>query len=195
MTTTTATRTRRPASVTATIAALGVLGVSALGGGVEMLAFRHGNAYVPAEWLEEIPLVDSYVVPGVILGGVFGVGSLVTGLGVLRRRPSRMSRFIEQATRRHWSWGLTVALGVAFAAWLATEAALIGGPGPEATTDERVTAYATRGVFYAVAAALLTMPHTRGVRRHLDRTPSGRAVTPRSVDAAASGSGPEEARR
>lgn len=79
------TRVRRPRAVVSLLALLIFLGLTALGGGVELLLFPEGNEFVSPEWLEEIPWVDSYVVPGLILSTVFGLGSLVVAYGVARR--------------------------------------------------------------------------------------------------------------
>jgi hypothetical protein len=157
---------RRPAAVTATVGVLLALGVSALGGGIEMLVFRDGGRYLPSEWLDEIPLVDSYVAPGLVLGTVFGAGSLGTAVGMLQQRRRRAWHAVERATGRHWSWASTVALGVGFTGWLSVEIALLGGP-RALDAEERAAGYATYAVFGSVAAALLTLPHTRAVRRHL----------------------------
>jgi hypothetical protein len=59
------------------------LGVTALGGGVEMVVFRAGNSHLPCAWLDSIPLVDSWPVPGLVLGLGFGVGLLVTAYALL----------------------------------------------------------------------------------------------------------------
>jgi hypothetical protein len=77
----------RPPLVTTAIVVLWFLGLTALGGSIGF--FADIGMRDPA-WLEEIPLVVNYAVPGLVLGLGFGVGSLVTAYG-LTRRP-------------HWSW-------------------------------------------------------------------------------------------
>lgn len=42
-----------------------------------MLLFPQGNAFVPGAWLDGVPVGDSWVLPGLVLGGVFGVGGVV----------------------------------------------------------------------------------------------------------------------
>ncbi len=74
--------TDRPRSVLATTGLLGFLGVSATGGGITLVG---GSAAPPDHWLPEFPAVDSWVVPGMVLGLGFGLGSLVTAYGMARR--------------------------------------------------------------------------------------------------------------
>ena len=67
---------RRPATVVAVLVLLVFLGLTALGGGIEMILFPSGNQYVPGEWLEGIPWIESWLVPGLVLSIGFGLGSL-----------------------------------------------------------------------------------------------------------------------
>lgn len=176
---------RRPGSVTATIAVLGFLGVTALGGGIEMVLFRHGNTYLPVDMLDGVPLVDSFLVPGLVLGGVFGVGSLLAAVAVRRRRQVPALAWLEAATGRHWAWWATVAIGVGFALWMALEWVWLGTPWDVDTTDEAVTTWVLYGVYDAVAVALLVLPHTRSMRTHLavpDRHVQRVAARPHATD-------------
>lgn len=59
------------------------LGITAFAGGLEMLFFPHGNVYLPDDMLDRLP-VDTFVLPGLILGGVIGLSSLVVAWGMLR---------------------------------------------------------------------------------------------------------------
>lgn len=163
-------RSRRPPPVVATISVLGFLGVTAVGGGVELVVFRRGGPYTPSEWLERIPVLDTFLVPGIVLGAGFGAGSLATAYGMLRQPSSGPLRRLETRTGRHWSWGATVGLGGAFALWLLTELTLLGGPAGR-EPDDRVAASVTYAVFGSVAAALLTLPQLRSVRAHLALEP------------------------
>jgi len=158
-------RRRCPILVTVTIAVLLFLGVTALGGGIEKLANAHGGTYLPAEWLDEIPLVDSYVVPGLALGIVFGIGSLLTAVGMLRRLSCQWLGAVERVTGRHWSWAATV--GVGFVCWLTVELILLGGPESFDTAGDRITAYVMYAVFGSIALALSLLPRAGSVRDHL----------------------------
>lgn len=91
---------RRPWAVSATAGVLGFLGVSAAAGGI---ALATGQAAPPKDWLSSIPLVDSWLVPGLVLSTGFGLGSLLTAYGLLRLPSWRWLSPIERATRHHWA--------------------------------------------------------------------------------------------
>lgn len=164
---------RRPGSVRALLATLGFLGVTALGGGIEMLAFPQGNEFLPADFLDRIPVADSFILPGLVLAGVFGLGSLVVLVGALRRPRWGWLGGLERATRRHWSWAATLALGFGFLAWMAIEITWLGAPWESPPGEDRTFAYLLYGIYLTVAALLLALPWARGVRRYL-----GGNVTP-----------------
>jgi hypothetical protein len=155
---------RRPWPVTATAAMAGFVGVTAVGGGVEMLRFPHGNQFVPGAWLDGIPVIGSWVVPGLVLGGVFGGGGLATAYGLLRRPRWRACDSLERWSGRHWSWLASVGLGTGLAAWVAVEVALIPQRSP-------IEAFYT-----ALAAGLVVLPLQRRSREHL-RVPAGQRGT------------------
>lgn len=149
---------RRPRLVTATAAAAGFVGVTALGGGVEMLLFPRGNQFVPGAWLADVPLIDSWVLPGLVLGVGFGVGGVVTAYGLLRRPRWRAADRLQRRTGRHWSWLAALALGAGLAGWVLLEVAFI----PQRSPIELLYA--------ALAAALIVLPLQRSVREHLTQT-------------------------
>ena len=148
---------RRPATVITALALLGFLGLTALGGGIEMILFPAGNQYVPGEWLEGIPWIESWLVPGLVLGIGFGLGSLFVGFGLLRRPRWRWISAISGRTGHHWSWIGAIVLGAGLALWIVLEVLLI----PERSVIEAVYA------FVAVALiALALAPSTRTYLRH-----------------------------
>lgn len=69
------------------VAILLLLGVGALAGGIALVAKPDGSVMqFDVKLLAGSPFTD-FVVPGLILGGIFGIGSFVTaGLGVARFR-------------------------------------------------------------------------------------------------------------
>jgi hypothetical protein len=160
-------RARRPGVVTATIWVLGFLGITALAGGLEMLVFVRGNPYLPASMLDEVPLLDTWLLPGLALAFVFGIGSLIGMWGMARQPKVRPLAAIERRTSTHWSWAWTVAVGYAFTAWMAIEIALLGFPWEATDTAEAITAWVLYGIYVTVALLLLGLPRTRGVRDHL----------------------------
>ena len=164
---------RRPVVVTVLVAVLAFLGVTALGGGVEMVLLRNGNDYLPITVIEGVAIVETFLLPGLVLGGVFGLGSLVAAIGVGRRPPVTSLSNVERWTGRHWSWALTVLLGIGFATWMLLEWVWLGTPwAGDATASERATTWALYGIYDAVAIALLVLPHLAGVRQHLARRKS-----------------------
>ena len=150
------TATRRPWSATVAVVVLTFLGFSALPSGALMVV--GGTDVFPAEWVDDIPLLDSLVLPGVVLLLVFGVGSLVTAYGVWRRPRRPALRGLERATGHHWSWSALLAIGVGHAVWIGLEYAVFW-PG--------TFLMATYG---AVALALIGLALTPAVRGWL-RTP------------------------
>jgi hypothetical protein len=76
---------------------------------------------MPAAWMERVPLLSDWLVPGVVLAVWFGLGSLLAAMGLLMlfRLPG-LSR-LERATRHHWSWSMTIALGATQMAWIGIE--------------------------------------------------------------------------
>lgn len=160
-------RHRRPGSVTATIWVLGFLGVTALAGGLEMLVFVRGNVYLPASMLDQVPLLDTWLVPGLVLTFAFGVGGLVGAWGIARQPRVRQLAMVERRTSTHWSWAWTVAVGYAFTAWMTVEIALLGFPWEATDTTGEVSAWVLYGIYVTVALLLLVLPRTRGVRDHL----------------------------
>lgn len=111
----------RPWSVTTAIALLLALGVGAVGGGAAMIFGVGGDSLLPDEYLEDLPLIINWVVPGLILAVGFGFGSLVTAYGVWRRPRWQWAQRLARFTRFHWSWPATVVLGVAQVVWISIE--------------------------------------------------------------------------
>lgn len=160
-------RDRRSGVVTALIRVLGFLGVTALAGGLEMLVFVRGNPYLPASMLDEVPLLDTWLLPGLALTVVFGAGGLIGMWGMARQPQLRPLATIERRTSTHWSWAWTVAVGYAFTAWMTIEIALLGFPWEAADSAGEVTAWVLYGIYVTVALLLLVLPRTRAVRDHL----------------------------
>jgi hypothetical protein len=89
-----------------------VLGVGALAGGLALLARPDGSVmHFDVGLLEGSPFAD-YTIPGLILGGLFGVGSLaVAGMGLAHQRIAPFLAF---------------AIGCAQMIWIVVELAIIG---------------------------------------------------------------------
>lgn len=145
--------TRRSASVLAMVGVLLFVGTTAAAGGVALVS---GAAAPPIEWLEQVPLVDTWTVPGIVLGAGFGLGSLVAVYGVLRRPRWPWLAPVERLTRHHWSWLATLLIGLGHIAWIALELIYL----PESSV-------LLQAVYGGVGVVLVVLPMTAPVRRYL----------------------------
>lgn len=89
-----------------------------------------------------------------VLGIGFGMGSLLTAYGMLRRPRWPWLRFAERLTHHHWSWIATILIGLCHLAWIAVE--LIYLPHPSAL----------QAVYGIVGVALLLLPMHPAVREY-----------------------------
>jgi hypothetical protein len=142
---------RRPAAVWTLAVLLVLLGVSAVGGGTAMLF----GFTPPDSWLDDIPMVAGWTIPGLVLALVFGAGSLITAYGVLRRPSWAGMSVVERWTGQHWSWTSGLLLGLGQVVWIALELAYL----PETSVLQVV--YGTTGLL------LVLLPALPAVRRHL----------------------------
>lgn len=80
-----------------------LLGLGALAGGIALVARPDGSVmHMPVSLLSGSPFAD-YLVPGLILGGLFGIGSFVVAtLGVLRWRIAPFLAFAIGAGQMIW---------------------------------------------------------------------------------------------
>ena len=154
-------RRTRPAAVRVTVGLLVFLGLSAAAGGFVMTTGLGGEEVrPPQEWLDAIPLVSSWVVPGLVLGVGFGVGSLVTAWGMVRHPRWPALRPVERWTGEHWSWAAALALGAGQVVWIGLELVYL----PAVSWFQPL--------YGAVGLALVAAPMTRSARTAL-RVPHG----------------------
>jgi hypothetical protein len=119
----------RPPAVVVLISVLLFLGVTALAGGTAMVFELGGDqVMIPSEWLDSIPIVHSWLIPGLVLGLGFGVGSLLTGYGMLRRVRWGWLVFLERWTGQHWSWIAAIVLGLGHVVWIGLELVYLPEP-------------------------------------------------------------------
>lgn len=146
--------TDRHASVWVTFGLLVFLGVSGLFGGTGLVFGIWGLQLIPREPLDRIPFIDSWLVPGLVLLVVFGLGSLTAAYGIRRKPAWSWLEVVRRLTGQHWSWAATVLLGLGQIAWLLIEWIYIG-------MSPLLVIYG------AVGAALVTLPLLGAVRRYL----------------------------
>jgi hypothetical protein len=138
-----------------TIGLLMFLGVSGLFGGIGLIFGLWGMDAIPRESLDRIPLIDSWLVPGVVLVVGFGLGSLIAAYGVLRLPPWPHFAAAGWPAGRHWSWPATILLGLGQLAWLLVEFLYVG---PSLLL----------ALYGVVGVALTVLPTLLPVRRYLD---------------------------
>lgn len=136
---------RRPTVVSATVGLLAFLGVSAVGGGVGLVS---GWTAPPDAWLDRIPLVSTWLVPGLVLGLGFGIGSLVTAFGMLSRPRWSWLGGVERLTRHRWPWAAAVLIGAGLVGWIALELVYL----PQASVLQAI--YGTNGLLLLIAPML-----------------------------------------
>jgi hypothetical protein len=98
-----------------------LLGIGALGGGAFLIIDPTGASM---QWsltmLEHAPFRD-FLIPGLILGIVFGIGSFVALWAVWFRPTWSLGTALTGFTGEHWSWSLTFAIGLGQVIWIVTE--------------------------------------------------------------------------
>lgn len=103
---------RRPAALWLLMITILFQAFSGIGGGIGLLIDPSGSTIgIPQEWLQG-SVFQNYLVPGLILFIVLGVGPLFVLIGLWK-------------TRR-WGWTGSVLLGVALIIWIAVEILVIG---------------------------------------------------------------------
>lgn len=156
----TATRTvsqPRPVPIAWISALLLILGLGATAGGAAMIFGVGSSTMLPNEYLETVPLIDSWVIPGLVLMVGFGIASLIATYGVLQRPHWRWFDGIERMTGHHWSWIATIAIGVGHVIWIGLEFVFIPFSWLMPT-------------FGLIGLALGLLPFTAQARRYLRRS-------------------------
>lgn len=133
----------RPAALYALVGVLAFQGLSGLAGGYGLIVDPSGRAVgIPAAWLQGSPFAD-YLVPGVVLFTLLGIGPLIVIYGLW--------------TRRAWSWTASLLVALALVVWLGVEIAVIGYQGEPPL----------QAIYGVVAAALIVLSLLSPVRDHL----------------------------
>ena len=96
-------RPRRGPAGWIAIAALILLGIGATAGGIALVWKPDGSVmHMPLAYLDDSPFSD-YLIPGLILGGLFGIGSLVVAaLGLMRLRIAPFLAFVIGCGQMIW---------------------------------------------------------------------------------------------
>ncbi|MGY2896505.1 hypothetical protein [Deinococcus sp. UYEF24] len=117
----------RPPSLRWLLGCLAFLGVSALFGGVVLVGSPTGAwLHIPLSVLHSSPFSD-FLIPGLILGIVFGVGSVLTVLALRLRPVWHLGTALTRFTYEHWAWSAALVLGVGQIIWIVTETVMLRG--------------------------------------------------------------------
>ncbi len=118
-------RVRRPFSLYILTGCLLFLAMGALGGGASLIADPSGSAMqMPSAWLQGTPF-GSYLVPGLFLFVIFGVGSLVAVYALWMRPKWTVLADITRGTHEHFAWVTTFVIGILLVAWIVVQYALL----------------------------------------------------------------------
>jgi hypothetical protein len=142
---------RRPFGVWLLVGLVVVLSVSAIGGGIALLLDTSGRAAGLTPGLLATAPVSTYLLPGLFLLLVFGVGGACVAWGIAHQADDERTR-----ERRHWSWHGSIVLGVTLMGWIAIQVVLI----------EHIW---LQPVMFGMGLALAGVPLLPSVRRDLRR--------------------------
>jgi hypothetical protein len=148
--------TRRPAVVTALVVVHLFLALGALAGGAALMASPKGGVIkLPISDLRGSPFSD-FLIPGLILFVVLGVGPLVVAWALLYRPPSAALAAVNPCRGEYWGWTASGVIGVGLVIWIAVEALIIP--------------YSFLQPFYgAVGVAIIVLTLTPGARAYYGR--------------------------
>lgn len=103
---------RRPIAIRILLALLLFQAFSGIGGGYGLAADPTGSAVgLDPEWLEGSPFAD-YLIPGIILLVVLGIGPVIVVVGIFRRL--------------QWAWMASLLAGLALIIWIVVEVLIVG---------------------------------------------------------------------
>lgn len=102
------------------------LGVGGLVGGAGMLAAPNGSVIgLDPVFLEPVPLLDTWLVPGLFLLFVLGVLPLLTAWAVVSAPALAWAEPLERRTHEHVAWAASLAIAVLLVTFIAYEALVI----------------------------------------------------------------------
>lgn len=114
-------RARRPRALWVLVLLLGLLGVGGLDGGLSFVTDPTGASLgAKLSWLVHTPVSD-FLLPGLFLLTVYGVGGLILAAGLITRGSPGPLRVLDRAWGHHWSWVGTIVLGGTLVLWIVYE--------------------------------------------------------------------------
>jgi hypothetical protein len=116
---------RPPLSFFLMLLLLALLGVGALGGGVFLIIDPTGaKMQWSLEALERSPF-ENYLIPGLLLLVVFGLGSFAVLLALIFRPAWSLAITLTRSTGEHWSWAAAFAIGLGQVIWIVAEVLMV----------------------------------------------------------------------
>jgi hypothetical protein len=117
----------RPAILRWLLGCLAFLGVSAAFGGIVLVLNPTGTwLQIPLSILQFSPFRD-FLIPGLLLGIVFGLGSFATLLALWFRPAWPLGTALTRFTGAHWSWSAALTIGLGQVIWIVTEVLMVRG--------------------------------------------------------------------
>ena len=130
------------------------LGVNGVVGGYLMLNDPYGAPMgMPVSVLEHT-LFQNYIIPGLCLIFVWGGGSLLALVGLWLRPQKPDLDVVTRWTHEHWSWTLSVALGLGLLVWLTYQVFTLPAIAP------------VQVILFVLAIFLVVVPLAPGMRTY-----------------------------
>jgi hypothetical protein len=147
-------RQKRPAALWALLAIMAFLSIGGFIGGMSFVSDPTGaglGAHV--SWLDETPVHD-FLLPGVFLLGVYGVLTLLLMAGLVWRPSPGFLRRVDGWTGFHWSWSVTIVVGLVLMVWIVYELTIF--------PDRMVL----QPILIVVGALMVAIPSLPSMRSH-----------------------------
>jgi hypothetical protein len=117
----------RPPGLRALFGCLAFLGLSAIFGAIMLVPDPTGARLgIPVSTLEFSPFED-FLIPGLILGIVFGIGSFATILALWFQSTWTLGTRLTHLTGEHWSWSAAFLIGAGQMIWIVTQMFMMRG--------------------------------------------------------------------
>lgn len=98
-----------------------ITGVGATPAGYSMLVDPSGAGLgMDTEWLST-NIFPNFLVPGIFLFGLIGIGSLLVALFLVWRPNWKWAQALNPFRKMHWSWTAAMGLGLALVVWITVQ--------------------------------------------------------------------------
>ena len=112
---------RRPIALWPLLGVMGFLSIGAVVGGVSFVVDRTGAGLgAKLSWLEQTPVSD-FLLPGLFLLGVYGIGVILLMAGLAWRFSPGPLGVLIGLLGYHWSWAGTMLVGSVLIRWILYE--------------------------------------------------------------------------